>query len=126
VKPKLVAYFEFLEWTDTNHVRHIKLVGLRTDKTSTAGRSRISVLSVLKTGNPERSVRMKMSAPKGNFRVFGEDHFEQPETQELFCGDFATLAMAKEYCERKLQEMTSFVVYNDKGSVVADYPPPRS
>ena len=32
VKPVLVANFEFLEWTDTNHVRHIKYVGLRTDK----------------------------------------------------------------------------------------------
>ena len=32
VKPKLVANFEFLEWTDTNHVRHIKFVGLRSDK----------------------------------------------------------------------------------------------
>ena len=32
VKPKLVANFEFLEWTDSNHVRHIKFVGLRTDK----------------------------------------------------------------------------------------------
>jgi bifunctional non-homologous end joining protein LigD len=32
VKPKLVANFEFLEWTDTNHVRHIKFVGLRTDQ----------------------------------------------------------------------------------------------
>lgn len=32
LKPKLVANFEFLEWTDTNHVRHIKFVGLRTDK----------------------------------------------------------------------------------------------
>jgi bifunctional non-homologous end joining protein LigD len=32
VKPKLVANFGFLEWTDTNHVRHIKFVGLRTDK----------------------------------------------------------------------------------------------
>jgi ATP-dependent DNA ligase len=32
VKPKLVANFEFLEWTDMNHVRHIKIVGLRTDK----------------------------------------------------------------------------------------------
>src|ERR1035441_6498280 len=32
VKPKFVANFEFLEWTDTNHVRHIKFVGLRTDK----------------------------------------------------------------------------------------------
>lgn len=31
-KPKLVANFEFLEWTGTNHVRHIKFVGLRTDK----------------------------------------------------------------------------------------------
>ncbi len=32
VKPKLVANFEFLEWTDTNHARHIKFVGLRNDK----------------------------------------------------------------------------------------------
>jgi DNA ligase D-like protein (predicted ligase) len=32
VKPKLVANFEFLEWTDVNHVRHVKFVGLRTDK----------------------------------------------------------------------------------------------
>ena len=32
VKAKLVANFEFLEWTDSNHVRHIKFVGLRSDK----------------------------------------------------------------------------------------------
>ena len=32
VKPKLVANFEFLEWTDSNHVRHIKYAGLRSDK----------------------------------------------------------------------------------------------
>src|ERR1035438_7926230 len=32
LKPKLVANCEFLEWTDSNHVRHIKFVGLRTDK----------------------------------------------------------------------------------------------
>jgi bifunctional non-homologous end joining protein LigD len=32
VKPRLVANFEFLEWTGTNHVRHIRFVGLRTDK----------------------------------------------------------------------------------------------
>jgi DNA ligase D-like protein (predicted ligase) len=32
VKPKLVANFEFLEWTGTHHVRHIKFVGLRNDK----------------------------------------------------------------------------------------------
>jgi len=32
VEPKLVANFEFLEWTDTNHVRHIKFVGIRADK----------------------------------------------------------------------------------------------
>jgi bifunctional non-homologous end joining protein LigD len=32
VKPKLIANFEFLEWTDSNHVRHIKFVGLRSDK----------------------------------------------------------------------------------------------
>jgi bifunctional non-homologous end joining protein LigD len=32
VKPILVGQFEFLEWTGTNHVRHIKIVGLRDDK----------------------------------------------------------------------------------------------
>lgn len=32
VKPRLVANFEFLEWTDSNHVRHIKFVAMRTDK----------------------------------------------------------------------------------------------
>jgi DNA ligase D-like protein (predicted ligase) len=32
VKPLLVANFEFLEWTDTNHIRHIKFVGMRDDK----------------------------------------------------------------------------------------------
>lgn len=32
VQPKLVANFEFLEWTVSNHVRHIKFVGLRPDK----------------------------------------------------------------------------------------------
>jgi bifunctional non-homologous end joining protein LigD len=50
VKPKLVANFEFLEWTDTNHVRHIKFVGLRTDKNPRQVRSRIdkanSILAV--------------------------------------------------------------------------------
>lgn len=34
VKPRLVANFEFLEWTDSNHVRHIKFVALRSDKDS--------------------------------------------------------------------------------------------
>ena len=32
VRPRLVANFEFLEWTDSNHVRHIKFVAMRTDK----------------------------------------------------------------------------------------------
>jgi ATP-dependent DNA ligase len=32
VSPDLVANFEFLERTDSNRVRHIKFVGLRTDK----------------------------------------------------------------------------------------------
>jgi ATP-dependent DNA ligase len=32
VKPDLVANFEFLEWTDTNHVRHIRYLGMREDK----------------------------------------------------------------------------------------------
>lgn len=32
VKPERVANFEFLEWTDSNHVRHIKFVSLRDDE----------------------------------------------------------------------------------------------
>ena len=32
VKPKLVAQIEFLEWTDADHLRHSKFVGLREDK----------------------------------------------------------------------------------------------
>jgi ATP-dependent DNA ligase len=32
VKPEIVANFEFLEWTDSNHVRHIRFVALRDDK----------------------------------------------------------------------------------------------
>lgn len=35
VKPIVVANFEFLEWTDSNHVRHIKFVGIRSDKDAT-------------------------------------------------------------------------------------------
>jgi len=32
IRPEFVANFEFLEWTDSNHVRHIKFVALRDDK----------------------------------------------------------------------------------------------
>jgi bifunctional non-homologous end joining protein LigD len=32
VQPRLVANFEFFEWTDSNHVRHIKFVATRFDK----------------------------------------------------------------------------------------------
>jgi bifunctional non-homologous end joining protein LigD len=32
VRPEVVAQFEFLEWTGSNQVRHIKYVGLRDDK----------------------------------------------------------------------------------------------
>ena len=32
VKPELVAAFEFLEWTNADHVRHIKYIALRSDK----------------------------------------------------------------------------------------------
>ena len=34
VTPELVANLEFLEWTDSNHVRHIEVVSLRDDKGS--------------------------------------------------------------------------------------------
>jgi bifunctional non-homologous end joining protein LigD len=36
VNPRLVANFELLEWTDSNHVRHIKFVGVRVDKDARA------------------------------------------------------------------------------------------
>jgi bifunctional non-homologous end joining protein LigD len=32
VRPELVARFDFLEWTDSNHVRHIKFIAMRNDK----------------------------------------------------------------------------------------------
>ena len=32
VRPELVAQIEFLEWTDSDHLRHSKFVGLREDK----------------------------------------------------------------------------------------------
>jgi DNA ligase D-like protein (predicted ligase) len=32
LKPKLVGQFEFVEWTDLNHLRHTKFIALRDDK----------------------------------------------------------------------------------------------
>lgn len=32
VRPELVAHIEFLEWTDSDHLRHSKFAGLREDK----------------------------------------------------------------------------------------------
>jgi ATP-dependent DNA ligase len=32
VRPEIVAQLEFLEWTDADHLRHSKFVGLRDDK----------------------------------------------------------------------------------------------
>jgi DNA ligase D-like protein (predicted ligase) len=32
IRPEAVAQIEFLEWTDANHLRHMKFVGLRDDK----------------------------------------------------------------------------------------------
>ena len=32
VRPELVAKIEFLEWTESDHLRHSKFVGLREDK----------------------------------------------------------------------------------------------
>ena len=32
LKPVLVGQFEFLEWTDDNHLRHSRFIGLREDK----------------------------------------------------------------------------------------------
>jgi ATP-dependent DNA ligase len=32
VRPEIVAQIEFLEWTDADHLRHSKFIGLRDDK----------------------------------------------------------------------------------------------
>ena len=32
LKPEIVVQIEFLEWTDADHLRHSKFVGLREDK----------------------------------------------------------------------------------------------
>jgi bifunctional non-homologous end joining protein LigD len=32
VRPELVAQIEFLEWTESDHLRHSKFAGLRGDK----------------------------------------------------------------------------------------------
>ena len=32
LKPRLVAEIEFTEWTERNHLRHSKFIGLRDDK----------------------------------------------------------------------------------------------
>jgi ATP-dependent DNA ligase len=32
LNPKLVGQFEFVEWTDVNHLRHTKFIALRDDK----------------------------------------------------------------------------------------------
>jgi ATP-dependent DNA ligase len=32
VRPELVAQIEFLEWTESDHLRHAKFTGLREDK----------------------------------------------------------------------------------------------
>jgi ATP-dependent DNA ligase len=34
VKPRIVAEVEFLEWTEADHLRHAKFVGLREGKDS--------------------------------------------------------------------------------------------
>lgn len=34
VRPELVAQIEFLEWTDSGHLRHSKFVGLRNDRSA--------------------------------------------------------------------------------------------
>ncbi len=35
LKPVLVGQFEFLEWTEDGHLRHVKFIGLREDRTAT-------------------------------------------------------------------------------------------
>ena len=32
IQPELVALIEFLEWTESDHLRHSKFVGLREDR----------------------------------------------------------------------------------------------
>jgi hypothetical protein len=45
VQPKLVANLEFLEWTDTNHVRHIKFVVVDNDTDRNTATLRAKALS---------------------------------------------------------------------------------
>jgi bifunctional non-homologous end joining protein LigD len=42
LKPRLVAQIEFVDWTDVNHLRHSKFVGLREDKDPTQVRREVA------------------------------------------------------------------------------------
>jgi ATP-dependent DNA ligase len=34
VRPEIVAQIDYLEWTESDHLRHSKFIGLREDKSS--------------------------------------------------------------------------------------------
>ena len=59
VRPELVARIEFLEWTDRDHLRHVKFAGLRDDKNARnvvkedTGEVWISTLQSLRTHRSE-------------------------------------------------------------------------
>ena len=60
VKPELVANCEFLEWTDTNHVRHIKFVSLRDDK-DLGDHSKAAIRYHFKTGHRMAAIKCRNS-----------------------------------------------------------------
>ena len=47
VRPEIVAQLEFLEWTDADHLRHSRFVGLREDKDARAGQGTGRVRSLI-------------------------------------------------------------------------------
>jgi len=53
-------------------------------------------------------------APKGKFRVIGNDHFPFPN-EEWHEGDFDTLEEAKAHTSSEAQALTSFDIHDDRG-----------
>lgn len=56
----------------------------------------------------------KRAAPKGQFRVIGEDEFEMPP-EEYWVGDYAAFDEAKDAARREAGEMNSVMVYDEAG-----------
>ncbi len=54
LRPEMVAQFRFLEWTPSEHVRHVSFIGLRDDK---------EPLDVVKEGEEIPSKKPPTTAP---------------------------------------------------------------